>query len=134
MQKWLSILLLVLGGLGFLAFGVLLLADPIGTMGMIGFEVAPGLPATEIRAFYGGAELALGSLLLFCAWLPERRRDGLVLNALTYGCIGLSRLYGMVIDGSRSDFLSIALGTELGFGVLSLWALWLGRSGPGRSR
>lgn len=127
MHKGLSILLLVLGGLGFLAFGVLLLVDPIGTMARIGFDVAAGLPATEIRAFYGGAELALGTLLLLCAWMPERRRDGLLLNALTYGCIGASRLYGMVVDGSRSDFLTIALSTELGFAVLSAAALAMGR-------
>lgn len=127
MHKWLTIVLLVLGGVGFLVFGVLLLFEPQSTMASIGFEVPAGIPTTEIRAFYGGAELALGTLLLLCAWLPGRRRDGLLLNALTYGCIGLSRLYGMIVDSSRSDFLNFALGTELGLGLLSAVALWWGR-------
>lgn len=125
MAKLLSVLVLLLGGIGFLVFGVLLLFQPVETMASIGFIVPPGVPTTEIRAFYGGAELALGSLLLLCAWFPARRWDGLILNGVAYGCVGLSRLYGMVVDGSRSDFLSFALATELGLALLSGVALVL---------
>lgn len=122
--------LLLLGSAGFLVFGALLLLAPIQTMASIGFAVAPGVPATEIRAFYGGAEIALALLIGACAWVPGRLRDGLLLNGLVYGCIGLARCYGMLVDGSRSSFLGIALAVELGLALLSLFCWWRMRVRP----
>jgi peptidoglycan/LPS O-acetylase OafA/YrhL len=112
-----------LGSLGFLGFGIALLIEPQAVMASIGFVVPDGVPATEIRAFYGGAEIALGLLLAACLWRPERRRVGLQINAMVYGCIGLARVAGMLIDGSDSTFLRVALATELGLAGLSLLLL-----------
>lgn len=123
MLQWMARGVLVLGSVGFAVFGGLLLLWPVETMARIGFEVAPGIGATEIRAFYGGAELALAVLIAMCATRPHRLADGLVLNGLVYGLIGLSRLYGMGVDGTQSSFLWIALGTELGLALASL-VLW----------
>lgn len=122
MKLWFARVVLLLGSLGFLVFGALLLIQPISTMASIGFAVPAGIPATEIRAFYGGAELALGLLIGLCALSDARLRDGLLLNGTVYGMVGLSRLYGMAVDGSRSDFLSFALATELGMAALSALA------------
>jgi hypothetical protein len=121
-------LILLLGSLGFLIFGVMLLVQPIETMARIGFAVPAGIPATEIRAFYGGAEIALALVIGFCAFVRSRVGDGLLVNAVVYGLIGCSRLFGMLVDGSRSDFLWFALATELSLAVLSLLAfVWLRR-------
>jgi hypothetical protein len=132
MKLWIARLLLLLGSVGFLVFGAMLLIQPISTMASIGFAVPAGIPATEIRAFYGGAELALGLLIGLCIFRHARLRDGLLLNGTVYGLVGLARLYGMIVDGSRSDFLSFALATELALGGLSLIVWFVLRPQPGR--
>jgi hypothetical protein len=121
-----TLLLLWLAGLGFLGFGLAFLVDPRGTLALAGVATEGAIAATELRAFYGGAELALGALILACALRPARHRDGLWLTLVCYGAIGLTRAAGMLIDGSDSSFLRLALGTELGLMVFS--GLLLARS------
>ncbi len=118
-----SVILLVLSGLSFFGFGVAFLIAPRETLALAGVATSGAIAATELRAFYGGVEVALGALILYCAWRPERRRDGLWLTLICYGAIGLTRIFGMVVDGSDSFFLRFAAATEIGFLVLSALAL-----------
>lgn len=117
-----SIAALIVGGLGFLVFGLLMLLAPRETMAAIGFVLPEGLPTTEIRAFYGGLELALAGLLLAAAALPAYRRAGLILGGVSYGGIGLSRALGMMVDDTSGAFLWTALLIELGLAIWFWWA------------
>ena len=66
--KW----VLVLAGLGFLGFGVAITAAPAAVLAGVGITGSPaGL--VELRAFYGGLELGLGTFLLICAARPAWR-------------------------------------------------------------
>lgn len=114
-----NLIVLWLGGLGFLAFGAAFLLSPLPTMLMSGIALEGPLAATELMAFYGGLELALGSLILACALQPARRRDGLWLMLVVYAGIGLSRLAGMLAHGTDTSFLRIALALELGLALLA---------------
>ncbi len=129
-MKILLPLLLWLSGLSFLGFGIAFLFDPVGTLLLAGVATEGAIAATELRAFYGGVEVALGALLLFCATRATRWRDGLWLTLICYGAIGVTRVAGMAMDGSDSFFLRFAASTEIGFAVLAIIALRVCRSGP----
>lgn len=116
--------LLWLAGLCYLGFGIAFLVDPLGTLGATGIELQGALAATELRAFYGGLEVALGLLLVASARQPAWHGAGLWLNTASYGGIGLARLLGIVLAGGGTPFLWFALSTELGFAALGALLLW----------
>ncbi|MBL0028291.1 MAG: DUF4345 family protein [Rhodanobacteraceae bacterium] len=118
-------LLLGLSGLSFLGFGIAFLIAPRETLALAGVATEGAIAATELRAFYGGVEVALGGLILFCATRPSRWRDGLWLTLCCYGAIGLTRVVGMGIDGSDSFFLRFAASTEAGFALAAALLLRL---------
>lgn len=122
---WWGRLLLWVGGLGFLGFGIAFLFAPLALYGAIGLPLSGALATTELMAFYGGLEVALGALVLACAVVPRRVRDGLVLMGTCYGGIGTARAAGMLLTGASSGFLWFALATEILFAVLGV-ALWRG--------
>jgi hypothetical protein len=118
-----TVLVLWLSGLSLLAFGAAIAYAPLQVMAMADV-VASGAPAAvELRAFYGGLELALGTLILICAWTPERRRDGLWLTLFVYAGIGITRGAGMLLQDVYTTFLGVALMVELGTAALAAVAL-----------
>lgn len=77
---------------------------------------------TEIRAVYGGIELAIGVFLLLCAAVPSWRAPGLVLAALVGGLAGGARVLGLVADGV--DWKNVLWASlELAGGAVALYAL-----------
>jgi hypothetical protein len=118
-----QIAVLWLGGLGFLAFGAAFLLAPLPTFALAGLVLSGPVAATELMAFYGGMELAIGGLILACGLFPSRRRDGLLLMAVVYAGIGLARGAGMLTTGAATSFLWTALALELGLALLALIAL-----------
>jgi hypothetical protein len=115
-------LTLWLSGLCFLSFGVASLLDPLGLLAAAGVVMSGDVAATEIRAFYGGLELGLGSLLLM-ADRYGRRREGLWLVLASYGGIAFGRSIGLVLAGQGSPFLWFALATEVALACAALWGL-----------
>lgn len=115
-------LTLWLSGLCFLSFGVASLLDPLGLLAAAGVMMSGDVAATEIRAFYGGLELGLGSLLLM-ADRYGRRREGLWLVLASYGGIASGRSIGLVLAGQGSTFLWFALATEVTLACAALWGL-----------
>ena len=115
-------IVLWLGGLGFLGFGLLFLAAPVETLAKAGVIASGTAAATELRAFYGGLEVALGALLL-AADLRGRRRDGLILSLASYGGIGAARALGLALGSGANDFMWFALATEAVLAGLSALAL-----------
>jgi hypothetical protein len=100
-----------LGGLAFLGYGIAFLVAPAETLAKAGWAMTGEGAITELRSFYGGLEVALGSLLI-AADLRGRRREGLILCLASYGCIGAARALGIAMAGAANDFLWMALGTE----------------------
>jgi Domain of unknown function (DUF4345) len=117
-------LVLIAGGGAFLGFGLFFLFDPLGLMANIGIQISGAIAATEIRAFYGGLEIALGVLILTGVFRAAQRLPALLLCGVSYAGIGLVRVAGMAVDGSRSGFLWLALATEVGLAWSALWCLW----------
>ena len=112
-----------LGGLGFLAFGFAFLIAPLQTFAAAGLTLEGPLAATELRAFYGGLELALGVLLIAADLRPHQRRNGVILCLASFGGIGSARLLGIALAGSATPFLWAALAVELGLAAMAALAL-----------
>lgn len=121
-----GLIVLWLGGLGFLGFGVAFLVAPLSTMAMAGLQLSGDVAATELMAFYGGIELALGAVLIACALSAGRLHDGLRLSLIVYGSIAAARIAGMLSTGADSTFLRAALALEAGLAILSAIALFAG--------
>ena len=119
-MRALEAVVLWIAGLGFFAFGAMFVVDPLGTIAQAGIATSGPVAAAELRAFYGGLELALGGLICALAMKPARRRDGLVLSAVCYLGIGLARASGMLQFGADSAFLRFAVATELTLGIASV--------------
>ena len=118
-MKNFAVAVLVLAGLGFLAFGLWLVIDPAGGLAMVDIAATSPAGLIELRGFYGGLELGLGVFFLMCAARPEWRRAGLWLIALGNGGIGLTRVVGIVTTGIFTPFFGYALVWELGFALLA---------------
>ena len=124
-----AVIVLLLAGLQLLGFGVLAAFDPVGLLGPLGFVLSSSEAVTEARAFYGGAEIALGLLMSACAFKPRWRQPGLVLVAACFAGIGSVRAVAMGFSGTHTTFLVFALSVEVVLVVLALWALKMSRSG-----
>lgn len=121
------IILLSLAGLGFLGFGLAIVAAPEAVLAPVGISgTTAGL--IELRAFYGGLELGLAAFLFACAAKPAWREPGLWSVALVNGGIGAARLLGIGLTGEFTGFFAAALVWEIGFTVAALLALRGGKA------
>lgn len=118
----LAVTVLVLAALGFLGFGVAIVAAPEAVLGGVGITGTPA-GVVELRAFYGGLELGLAAFLLACAAKPAWRQPGLWLVALGNGGIAAARLLGIALSGEFTGFFAAALVWEIGFTLAAILAL-----------
>ncbi len=116
-------IVLLLAGLQLLAFGVMAAIDPVALLGPLGFQLSTSEATIEARAFYGGAEIALGLLMSACAIKPRWREAGLVLVAACFTGIGSVRAIAMALSGTHTTFLLFALCVEVVLVGLALWAM-----------
>lgn len=121
-MKNLNVIVITLAGLGFLAFGILLLCWPEMALPDLGILATSDQAEVELRAMYGGLELGLGLLLLSC-FASERQRFGLQLSLASYGGLAFARLVSMVAIGVATPFLWFALAWEAVIAGLALLAL-----------
>ena len=113
---------LFLAALGFLGFGIAIVAAPEAVLASVGISgTAAGL--VELRAFYGGLELGLAAFLFACAAKPHWREAGLWSVALANGGIAAARLLGIGLTGEVTGFFIGALVWEIGFTVAAIVAL-----------
>ncbi|MCX7033461.1 MAG: DUF4345 family protein [Arenimonas sp.] len=116
------ITVLSLAGLGFLGFGLAIVAAPEAVLGPVGISgTTAGL--IELRAFYGGLELGLAAFLFACAAKPDWREAGLWSVALGNGGIAAARLLGIGLTGEFTGFFAAALVWEIGFTLAAIIAL-----------
>ncbi|MBW8368845.1 MAG: DUF4345 family protein [Arenimonas sp.] len=121
------IALLCLAGLGFLGFGLAIVAAPAAVLGSVGITgTTAGL--VELRAFYGGLELGLAAFLFACAAKPAWRIPGLWSVALVNGGIAAARLLGIGLTGEFTGFFAGALVWEIGFTLAAIVALRAGKA------
>ena len=73
--------------------------------GMEVYDVSQVAARVEVRAMYGGLQFAIGIFALIAALKPEHRASALLFFTLLMSGLALSRMAGILIDGSGSPFV-----------------------------
>lgn len=103
----------------------------------MGFVIAPeslsglvtgGGPATlsgliDMRATYGGVQLAMGLLLWMLASNPLWLKPGLIGVLITMLGMASGRAYGIVVDGSPNTMMWCFLALEVVVALIAAWSL-----------
>lgn len=116
-------ILLLLYGVVTAAFGVWAVALPQSLAGVLNYSLLTPGAVTELRAFYGGLELALGAYWLLAALRRDLVSAGLLSMILVWGFVAASRLLGFAVDGAVTTPSIVALATEVAGCVLAAAAL-----------
>lgn len=123
---------IVLGVSGVIMFGVgvlyLLRPDLLQPGPTFVLDSAPA--RTEIRAVYGGIELAIGAFLLLCLVMPTWRSPGLAFATLVGLLAGGARIFGWVSEGEIDWKNALWASLEIAGGIVALVALLALRRGP----
>ena len=95
-----------------LPWGLICIFDTGMIADIIGVTSVSPSGETDIRAMYGGVQLAVG--LMAALALYDRRHFHKLLHALAFlaSCLALSRSYGLVVDGSSTLYTWGVLGYE----------------------
>jgi hypothetical protein len=115
-------LLLWLGALVFGVIGLLFLAAPVRWARLVEISLPTPMSRTDLRATYGGFDLALGIFLAICALNPAWHAPGLLACGLALLGFAAGRLVGFLAEGSAQRLMLIFFALELIVGAASLWA------------
>jgi hypothetical protein len=101
---------LVTNSLFWLPWGLINLIWPASWSGevipnMDVYDLSSAVARTEVRAMYGGLQMAIGTFALLGAFRPKYRDAALVLFVLALTGLALCRLGGMIVEG-ESTYLS----------------------------
>ncbi|MFQ3200052.1 MAG: hypothetical protein ACI9SK_000765 [Zhongshania sp.] len=99
--------------LSWLGIGAWLLYDPGALEAYAGVVALTPTGVTELRAMYGGMELAIGCVTLLALLRPYWRCHVLFLNGVILGGIAAGRLVGVLLDGNISVYTLAVLSFEL---------------------
>ncbi|HYB99008.1 MAG TPA: DUF4345 domain-containing protein [Candidatus Limnocylindrales bacterium] len=116
-------ILVALGALAFGAFGLFSLAAPATLLELIHAEPLDGNAYNDIRAMYGGAELAIAILLVQSLRRPQWLRAGLILQTVVFACMASARILSIALDGVPEPALVGAGAAELVAAVAGVLAL-----------
>ncbi|MGI9292458.1 MAG: DUF4345 family protein [Pseudomonadales bacterium] len=120
---WFSRLILAISGLAFGAYGVYCTANPHFAAKQIGYAMSNSSEVVEVMAMYGGLQLALGLIFLFCAVKQQWIIPGLACVAICTLCLASTRGIGISLHGADNYNLG-ALAYEASSAVLATVA-WL---------
>jgi hypothetical protein len=112
---------LIIAGLMWLVYGIYLLAMPQALSSTAGVAATTLTGLIELRAMYGGLEMAVGIFALLAAWLPGMLRGGLLGMGLACGGLGVTRLLSATLAGEFSTYTRQGLALEFTLTVLALW-------------
>ena len=105
------------------AFGAYAFVRPEAFIAVTGLVPGSAAAITEVRAFYGGVEFGLAAFWLGAAFSKRMLRAGLVCAFAVWALVAVSRGIGMLLDATATDFMLLALGTEVSAAVIALVAL-----------
>jgi len=112
---------LAFGALIFAGIGFLFLVAPVRWAAVVGIALPTPTARTDLRATYGGFDLALGVFLALCAVRTEWAVPGLIAQALALAGFGGGRLIGMLAERSASRLMLLFLGIEVAGALVSLF-------------
>ncbi len=117
-----SRLVLWLGAVLFVPFGLWVLYDPTALAAITERPLPTATALTDSRAVDGGLVLGLGLFFVACALDPTKTRAGLLALLLVGAGPFLGRCVGIVLDGGTAATYRVAA-LELGLAALAAVAL-----------
>lgn len=103
---------LALSAVLWLPYGVQCLLDPSVLAAAAGVTATSATGTTELRAMYGGLQIALGLLALAGAVRPALAQHALVALGVVSAGLGIARLGAAVISGEFASYTLMALALE----------------------
>jgi uncharacterized protein YjeT (DUF2065 family) len=120
----LAAILLWAGALIFGVIGLLFLFAPVRWARLVEISVPTPMSRTDLRATYGGFDLAMGAFLAISAMRPEWHGPGLVAAGLALLGFALGRLVGFIVERRAERLMLLFFASEVIGGALCLWAYW----------
>ncbi len=119
----------------FLGTAIVFTVMPQEMFAPLGLTVPVGAPLTELRAVYGGLEVAIGVFLLFCARRGGVALElGLLLSFLSFSGLAAYRGIGMGVDGPQVPMMSALLLAEAAGAMCALSGLLVRARGSSNAR
>ena len=115
--------LLLLGALILAGIGLGFLIVPVQWAAIVDIALPTATARTDLRATYGGFDLAFGVFLAVCATRPGWSRPGLVALGLAAAGFGGGRLLGILVEGSASPLMIAFAALEVMLAVAAFAAL-----------
>lgn len=113
-----------------LPYGIYCFFEPGSLAEAAGVASTTATGSTELRAMYGGLEIAIGALVGLAVLRPALVRPALLTVAFLTAGLGLARLSGALLDGGFSGYTNAALVLELGSAAVAVALLRRGSGGP----
>ena len=101
-------------GLMWAGYGAWCFADPGMLRDVAGISASRASGSVDLRATYGGLQMAVGVLLLGGALRAAMTRQVLLMYGVLCAGIGLARLLGALLESEWSGYTVFALCFELG--------------------
>lgn len=114
---------LLLGAAGFAGIGLGFLVVPVQWASVVEISLPTAMARTDLRATYGGFDLAIGVFLWRCAVRAEWVRPGLVALGLAAAGFGGGRLLGILVEGTASPLMLIFVAIEASGALLAVYLL-----------
>jgi hypothetical protein len=121
---------LSLSALLWVLYGLYCFAEPTQLAEAAGVGASTTTGTIELRAMYGGLQVAIGLLAGAAVLMPRLRPAALLTLAFLCGGLGLARLCATVLAAEVSAYTGGALGFELFSAGVSIWLLRSGRAQP----
>lgn len=110
-------------GLVAMSFGIICFVDPGFLDAFAGVAATSTTGTVELRAMYGGMQMALGVLAFLGAFLPAFTRTALLATAMLCAGLGSSRLLGAIAASEVSSYTRGGLVFELGSTAIAVLLL-----------
>lgn len=120
---WLTRIFLGFTGLAFAGYGVVCLVSPDVVADAAQLGLASDVARAEVRAMYGGLQIAVGGLALAGLLRPALRPGALLALACVFAGLAGGRLVGLVVESAPGAYNGAAFAYEAVSAVLAV-ALW----------
>jgi hypothetical protein len=112
----------------FIAYGMYCLVSPEMLAGAAGVAANSLTGTIELRAMYGGLQIAVGALCLYGALSPVYRRAVMVALLFIFAGLAVPRVGLGLVHGDHSAYTLFAMVFELGSALLLAWLLTRSRA------
>lgn len=125
MRRWTIATPIVLSGVVFLGIGIWFVTSP-GALGIIGINAVSAAGRGDLRAVYGGLQIAIGLFLLTTAYRHQWHGIGLAVGTAAFAGLAGGRTIGFALESTTDALPWMLYAAEiLGLALCAgAWAYW----------